>query len=312
MSPTSAAPTEPSGPPSSMTPPATGSAPATERFAVHAWSGSLRGLGVAARAVALGCLLFFSGWLVFDILTDQQSLQPGPLLSGLGLGVPLPLALAALLRWSTRATVEVEATRLVLTLRGGARMEIPHDAVESVRPWKLPLPGPGLALRMKSGRPFGHGLEVEDAVPLLAALGRHGPLGAEQAHPLVRYGQARHALWRRRWYHLLGKLVLFPLLPTGIMFQLHQRIAFGGPFGEYQQYGLAAYLRSFERVYTQVFLNFMLCACFLRLLVEVVSLAAAWLAPSHARGVRRGAEWLGRLGYYVGLMVMLGARLLGN
>ncbi|NMO19557.1 hypothetical protein, partial [Pyxidicoccus fallax] len=283
-----------------------------ERFTVHVWSPLLRGLALAARLVAMGCLLFFSTWLILDILANQQSLQPRPLVLGLVLGVPLPLALAALLRWSARATVDVEATRLVLTLRSGARMEIPHDAVEAVRPWRLPLPGPGLSLRMKSGRVFAHGLELEDAVPLLEALGRHGTLGAAQSHPLVRYGQARHALWRRRWYHVVARLIVYPMLPAGILFQLHQRIAFGGVLGEWQSYGLGAWLRSFERVYTQVFLNFLLCACFIRLWVEALSLVGAWLMPSRARGVRRGAEWLGRLAYYVGLMVLLGARLLGN
>lgn len=305
MSPTSPALAEPSGPPSSMTPPA----PAPERFAVHAWSRPLRGLAGAARLVALGSLLFFSGWLMLDIVTARQSLTPGPLMLGLGLGVPLPLALAALLRRGTRATAEVEPGRLVLTLRDGARMEIPHEAVEAVRPWKVPLPGAGLALRMKSGRAFAYGLEVEDAVPLLTAL---GPLGEAQRHPLVRYAQARHALWRRRWYDLLGKLGLYPLLPALIIFQLNQRIAFGGPFGEYQMYGLAAWLRSLGRDYAQVFVNFLLLACFFRLLVEAVSFAAAWLVPSYARGVRRGAEWLGRLAYYVGLMAFLATRLLQN
>lgn len=303
---------EPSGLSPSPTPPGTGGAPAPERFRVHAWPPLLRGLALAARLVALACLLFFSGWFILDNLLGESTLQPGPLVLGLGLGVPLPLALAAALRWSARATAEVDGTHLMLTLRTGARLEIPFEALESVRPWRVPLPGPGLSLRMKSGRALGHGLEVEDAVPLLAALGQHGTLGAAQSHPLVRYAQARHALWRRRWYHVLGRLGVFPLLPTGIIFQLNQRITFGGPFGEYQYYGLAAYLRSFGLTYAQVFVNFLLCACFLRVLVEAVSFAAAWLTPSYARGVRRGAEWLNRLVYYVGLMGLLGARLLGG
>ena len=291
------------------------SASAPKRFPVHAWSQLPRGLALAARLVAMGGLLFLSGWLVLDLVTGQQTLMPGPLIPrplvwGLGLGVAAPLAVAAALRWSTRATVEVEDTRLVLTRRNGARMELPLDAVESVRPWKLPLPGPGLSLRMKSGRAFAYGLETEDAVPLLAALGRQGPLGAAHAHPLVRYAQARHALWRRRWYHFVGKLVVFPMVPTGIIFQLNQRITFGSPFGEYQYFGLAAYLRSFGRDYAQVFLHFLLLACSLRVLVEAVSFAAAWLTPSWVRGVRRGAEWLCRLAYYVGLMGVLAARLL--
>ncbi|WP_241758845.1 hypothetical protein [Pyxidicoccus parkwayensis] len=292
----------------SLSSPAPEAAP--ERFTLHAWSRALRGLAVAAHLVLLGSLLFFSSWLAYDIFTAQNTLTPGPLVQGLGLGVPLPLLLLAVLRWRARATVEVEATHWALTLRGGARMEIPHEAVESLRPWKLPLPGPGLTLRMKSGRDFAYGLHTENAVPLLAALGRHGLSGTPESHPLVRYAQARHALWRRRWYNVLGRLFIFPMLPAGIIFQLNQRITYGSPFGEYQVYGLVPYLRSFGRDYSQVFINFFLCACFLRALVEAVSLAAAWLTPSYARGVRRGAEWLNRLAYYVGLMALLAVRLL--
>jgi hypothetical protein len=261
-----------------------------------------------AQLGALSCLLSFTAQLVRDIIEGEQRLQPGPLVLGLGLGVLLPLALVAVLRRGARATAEVDGAHLRLTLRGGASMEIPYDAVEAVRPWRLPLPGPGLALHMKTGRRFGHGLEVEDAVPLLEALGRRGPLGAAQAHPLVRYAQARHAFWRRRWYALGFKLVLFPLVPTVILFRAHQYIAFGGPFGEYQMLGLGAYLRSFANHFVPVTLSFMLCACFFRVLAEAASFAAAWVTPSLARGVRRGAEWLCRLVYYVGLPGIIIAR----
>jgi hypothetical protein len=307
MSPTSTA--TASGSPSVTTP---DSAPAPERFTVHAWTPLVRGVGLAARGMMLGCLLFFSGWLIMDaVLPGQYPLPPGPLVWGLGLGVPLPWLLSTVLRWSTRATAEVDDTHLMLTLRSRARMELPYEAVESVHPWKLPLPGPGLSLRMKSGRTFSHGLEVEDAVPLLTALGWHVPqLGMAREHPLVRYAQARHTFWRRRWYHFVGKLVLYPMLPTGIFFQLSQRITFGSPFGEYKMYGLAAWLRSFGRDYSQVFVNFLLFACFFRALVEVVSFAAAWLTPSYARGVRRGAEWLNRFAYYGVLMALLVVRIL--
>ncbi|WP_240359204.1 hypothetical protein [Pyxidicoccus trucidator] len=288
--------------------PSAASAPDPERFTVHAWSQPLRGLALAARLVALGCLPLFSGWLVMDILT--AGLPSALPLRGLGLGVALPWVLATVLRWSAHATAEVEATQLVLALRSGARMELPYDAMESVRPWKLPLPGPGLSLRMKSGRAFAYGLETEDAAPLLEALGRHATLGEAGSHALVRYAQERHALWRRRWYHVVGKHLVYPLLPTAIIFQLNQRITFGSPFGEYQYFGLAAYLRAFGRDFLQVAPFFLLAACLFRVLVEAVSLLAAWLTPSRARGARRGAEWLGRLTYYVGLLALLAARLL--
>ncbi|MFP2909490.1 hypothetical protein ACLESD_31495 [Pyxidicoccus sp. 3LFB2] len=288
--------------------PSVASVPA-EPFSVHAWSLPLRGLALAARLVALVCLPLFSGWLVMDILS--AGLPSALPLWGLGLGVLLPWVLASVLRWSARATVEVEATQLMLSLRSGARMELPFDALESVHPWKLPLPGPGLSLRLKSGRAFAYGLETEDAEPLLTSLARHAPLGEAKSHPLVRYAQARHALWRRRWYHVVGKHVVFPMVPTAIIFQLNQRIRFGGPFGEYQYFGLAAYLRAFARELLQVLPFFLLAACVFRVLVEAVSLLAAWLMPARARSVRRGAEWLGRLAYYVGLLGLLAARLLG-
>lgn len=285
---------------------------APERFTLHAWSQGLRVLAAVLQATVLGSLLCFSSWLAFDILTGQQTLSPEPLVRGLTLGVPLPLLLLAALRWRTRATVEVDAEHWALTLRGGARLEVPRDAVESIRPWKLPLPGPGFALRMKSGRDFAYGLHTEDAAPLLAALRQHGLRETPESHPWVRYAQARHALWRRRWYHVLVRLFVFPMLPAAIIFQLNQRITYGSPFGGYQYFGLRAYLSAFGRDYAQVFINFFLCACFLRLLTEAVSLAAAWLTPSYTRGVRRSAEWLNRLAYYVGLMALLAMRLLAS
>jgi len=290
-----------------MPPPATTPEPA--RFVVTAWTPVLRGLAVATQLAVLGALLHFAAQLWMDIFEGTQRMQqPAPIAIGLVLRVVLPLAFVSALRRSRRATVDVDAHQWTLTLRGGARMEVPFEAVAAVRPWRLPLPGPGLALRMRSGRAFSHALEVEDAVPLLNALGRHGAPDAAQAHTLVRYAQARHALWRRRWYHLLVKFVLFPLVPTGILFYSYQVISFGGALGEYQMYGLGAYLRSFGRYYAPISLLLLLFACFWRVIAEGVSLLAAWLLPAWARGVRRAAEWLCRLVYYVGILASIGAR----
>ncbi|HZI10735.1 MAG TPA: hypothetical protein VE153_10135 [Myxococcus sp.] len=273
--------------------------PAPEHFTVHAYPSALRALGAALKVGALGCLSYLGTQFLLQTLDGEQRLQPMPMLLLLALGVLLPLGLGAGLRWWTRATVETGADGLALTLRDGARLEVPYPAVASVRPWWLPLPGPGLTLHMATGRRFGYGLEAEDAVPLLEALGRRGPLGAAATHPLVRFAQARHALWRRRWYHLAFKFAVFTLLPAGVLFRLHQFIVYGGTFGEYQMYGLERYVRSFLLGhYLPVALGSLLAACIYRVLAEPVAFAAAWLMPSRARGVRRGAEWLGRLVYY--------------
>ncbi|QDE65625.1 hypothetical protein BHS07_00585 [Myxococcus xanthus] len=288
------------------TPPATTPEPA--RFAVHAWTPGLRGLAVVTQLAALGALLHFTAQLWMEISEGTQRMQPVPIAIGLVLRVVLPLAFVSALRRSRRATVGVDTHQWTLTLRGGARMEIPFEAVAAVRPWRLPLPGPGLALRMRSGRAFSHALEVEDALPLLNALGQHGALGAAQSHTLVRYAQARHALWRRRWYHLLVKFVFFPLVPTAILFYSYQVISFGGALGEYRMYGLDAYLRSFGRYYAPISLCLLLFACFWRVVAEGASLLAAWLLPAWARGVRRAAEWFCWLVYYVGTLGLIGAR----
>ncbi|NVJ15405.1 hypothetical protein [Myxococcus sp. AM010] len=286
-------------------PPATTPEPA--RFVVHAWTPGLRGLAVVTQLAALGALLHFSAQLWMALSDGSQQPQPVPIIIGLVLRVALPLAFVSALRRGHRATVDVDTHQWTLTLRGGARMELPFEAVAAVRPWRLPLPGPGLALRMRSGRAFSHALEVEDAVPLLRALDRHGALGAAQTHTLVRYAQARQALWRRRWYHLMGKFVLFPLVPTAILFRANQVISFGGALGEYRMYGLDAYLRSFGRYYVPISLGLLLFACGWRVVAESAALLAAWRLPAWTRGARRAAEWLCRLAYYVGPLALIGA-----
>ncbi|WP_338872349.1 hypothetical protein [Myxococcus stipitatus] len=285
--------------------------PDDARFTLHAWTPARRGVAMLAQAVALGSLLFFIGWLMKDILAGEQTLTPAPLVLGLLAGVGGPLLLVAILRFLARATLEVGTTDVTLILRTRAMMEIPFHTVAAVRPWRLPLPGPGLMLRMTSGRALDYGLELEDAVPLLEVLRRHdASLGDAASHPVLRYGQARKALWRKRWYHLLFKLVVFPLVPAGIFFRAHQYIAFGGAFGEYHLLGLEAYLRSFGRYYAPVALSLLLIACLWRGVAELVSLAAAWGVPAWTRGVRRSVEWLGRLIYYVGILAFTASRFL--
>ncbi|WP_224363318.1 hypothetical protein [Hyalangium versicolor] len=285
-------------------PPPTPGADAAPRFQVHAWRPALRLLAIAAQTIGTGSLLYLAAAAFQGSLEGLEPLVPFGLILRLALQLValllLPWALAALLRRVTSGTLTVEPSRLVLQLRG-VHFEIPRDSVSSVEPWKLPLPGAGLALRMKSGRRFQYQLQVENPAALLSTLGLTLPTAATaSAHPGTRFGQALHDLRRRFWDKPAFKFGLFPLLPTGVMFRAHQYITFGGPFGEYDLLGLAAYLKTFAAFWHSFALGLLLYAGVWRIAAELLAFGLTWLLPSRAHGVRQFAEWVCRLAYYVG------------
>jgi hypothetical protein len=287
-------------------PPAPG-AEAARSFQVHAWPLATRLVALLAQLVHAVNLVDLS-WLL-SVGAIEGTLLATPEFMALRLVALslLPLGLVRLLRWFGRATLHVEPGQLVLQLRR-VRFEVPATSIASVRPWRLPLPVSGLALRMKSGRTFGYGLETGDPLPLLDALGQQGPLGAQAAeHPGTRFAQAR-ALVRRRWWHLALKYGLFPLLPTVIFFRAHQYIAYGGPFGQWQMLGLASYLRALLEYWVTVMTYVLLYAGLWRGLGGTLAFAGTWVAPSRARGLRRFTEWLCALAYYLGLPALVAAR----
>ncbi|MBN8230331.1 hypothetical protein JYK02_22740 [Corallococcus macrosporus] len=277
-------------------------------FPVHAFTPRLRALGALLHVVALGTLSYSTALLFKDVLAGTQTLLPEPLAAGLVVGAALPLIALRLLRLGTKATVTVRTEGLLLTQAGGAHFEIPFEALESIQPWRLPIPGPGLTLRLRTGRAFEQSLEVQAPMRLLAAL---GTWGEARIDPRVRYAQARSEKWRRRWYDQALKYGLVPGVLAGIFFRAHQYISFGGPFGELQMYGWTAYLTSYVRIWLPVFLALLLFGCFWRAFAEAFCFSAAWLGPSWARNVRIGAEWTCRALYYVALPAFLVARLLG-
>jgi hypothetical protein len=261
--------------------------------------------------LSAGNLLYLVALSLLGILEGLDPPSPPELALRLVAFSLLPLALVWLLQRFTAATLLVEPTRLVLQLRD-ARLEVPLASITGIEPWKLPLPGSGLALRMKSGHRFQYRLQVAAPAPLLTALGNALPSAAPAAqHPGSRLGQARYD-WRPRfWDKATFKFGLFPLIPTGIMFRAHQYITFGGPFGEYDTFGLAAYLRTFALYWVSFTTGLLLYAGFWRILAELLAFALTWLLPSRARGARLTAEWLCRLAYYVAFPVLMAQRFLG-
>jgi hypothetical protein len=268
------------------------------RFQVHAYPLALRIVSALLQVLMTADVLCASALIVSGTFTGAMNPRP-PALAGWLVLVALALfGLTRLIRWFTAATLTVEPSQLVLQRRG-ERFEIPTASVESAQVWRLPLPEAGLSLRMKSGRGFQYALQVADPLPVLEAMGK------EARHPLTAFVHARATAVRRRWYHGALKFVLFPLVPAVIMFQLNQRITFGGPFAQYHMYGLEPYLRSFITYWAYFTALLVLFASIWRVLAEVVAVAGTWISPGRARGVRRFVEVASGVLYYGGFSALV-------
>lgn len=277
---------------------------------MHAYLLPVRLLAAAARTVAALALLSGAFLLVFDAFAGELGDPKAVLNRWVGFFFVAPWTFAWLLHRLSTATLEVAPAQLVLTV-GRARYEIPRTSVAAVRAWRFPVPGPGLSLRMTSGRTFRYGLSVPDPVPLLEALSRAGVSATDaQAHPITRFAQAKHAASRRRTLSRVLKYGVFPLAPTLLVFRLHQYIAFGGAFGEYYLKGLGPYLKTFFSFWAFTVAQLLCYASVWRALAELAAISAAGFLPRRAGGVRRFAEIACLLLYYVGIPALVLVRAL--
>src|SRR5262249_39192698 len=142
------------------------------------------------------------------------------------------------------------------------RIEVPCAAIVRVAVWRLPLPAPGITLHLRSGRRLPFGLVHADLALLVTALAETARVAAVPApatHALLVYAHPR-ARVQWRWYHRAGKFVLFALIPTLVLFNAHQHIAYGGLLGQYYLLGLAAYVRTFVIYWATVAIDLVLYA----------------------------------------------------
>jgi hypothetical protein len=223
--------------------------------------------------------------------------------------VAVPWAVALAMARAARATFAIADASLVLRTRR-ARIEVPLEAIARVSAWTVPLPGPGLTLRLRSGAQLAWGLAVADPSRLLEALAaaQVPALDTVARHPVLVWARARSAGAPWRWYHYLLKFVVFGALPTAILFRAHQYIAYGGTFGEYYTYGLVPYLAGLAIYWLTTVLYLMLWAAILRGLAEAGGLLVAAAAPRHAARARRCAEIACAVGFYVGVPLLIGFR----
>ncbi len=227
----------------------------------------------------------------------------------------LPGMAAALIRFAFAVDVYIREGMLILHRRGlyrrGFKMTVDRGKTERIAPWRIPLPGPGISFRMFSADRRGYALQTNNPEKIMHAIGSEEEASADgPPRPSIVYAQAKRIAGFSRWHHIFFKFGLFPLLPTIILFRLHQYVAHGGMFGQYYLHGLQAYLSTFAYYWIIVLIYLVLYASIWRALAEGASLLAAHYAPSRAVMVRRWSERGAMLLYYGGVPALMAMRFL--
>lgn len=270
---------------------------------VVAWPPGLRWVAAALVAGAGASVAQLGVRLALDTVDGGMRASPRVVVLGVLLAVLLPMALVALLRRVYAARLVLEGDRLRLDARTGA-LELPRGDVARAHPWLLPLPSPGEWWELGTGGRLPRELEG-------ATLPGAAELPSDRAARAARaFAEARRALHRGDARALAFKYGVFPLLPAGVLLRAYQHITFGGWNGEYQLFGLRAWLDSALQYWGGTLAHLVVVAGTLRVLAELLCLAAAWAAPGSARAVRLGAEWLCRIVYYAGVPALLALRFL--
>lgn len=222
----------------------------------------------------------------------------------------LPGIAVLAVRWFFQGVLRVDAGTLVVEQRR-RRTEIPLASIVGIEPWLLPLPGSGLWVRLRSGRRWSEGIEMENPTAFIDALVDAAgvpQLGEAASHPSLIYARARSESRPRSWRRALLAFPVFALVPTIPLFRVHQIIAYGGTFGEYHLYGFGAYLAGFAIYWATITIYLMLYAAALRTPVELIALGSAMLAPQHASRLRRVLDRSAAFLYYAGVPVAVGLR----
>jgi apolipoprotein N-acyltransferase len=288
-----------------------GSLPAQEspgEFRVLALPPAWRGVAAALKVCSRGFLLVLLAAVLWSENPPTNTFKQMRLFA---VFFAAPEALLWCLRTAFAAKAEVAAGVLRLSRRD-VTIEVPLHAVTGIEVWRLPLPGPGLDLRLRSGRRFSSGLQVSEASSLVEAMVAGGADASIRPDPRAWPGvfaEARRANPPGRLEHPLLKFVVYSLVPTLPVYRLHQFITYGGTFGEYYTFGLKAWLLGLGLWWISFAFGLLMFAAATRAAVELLCLAAAATAPGRAVGIRRGLERLQRLLYYVGMPAWLVLRL---
>lgn len=211
------------------------------------------------------------------------------------------------------ARASIENGTLVLA-RGARRLQLAVREIVAVKPWRVPIPGPGASLQLVSGKRWRYGLALANPAALARALASVGgttvPVSATSRE--TAYAKARLAVRRSRLGHPLVKFVLFPIVLAIPAFHLHQHIAYGSGLGEYYTFGLKAYLSAFSLWWASWAIAVVLSAAALRAAIEAGTLLVVLLRPVWATEVRHWLEGFGLAALYLGLPSWLLLRVYGG
>lgn len=264
---------------------------------------------VALLAVAASVGLALLG--AAALFANDPPVTPPVLVQAFALYAALPAYAALRIAIHFAADVTVRAPDLIIERRG-ERMEIPLGSIESVHAWSLPLPMPGFLIDLRSGRRLPFGLALRDPSPLLRALDLARVGGATEAltGTLAYWMSARGELAPPTRARRLLKFPGFALLPTALLFNVHQQISYGGLLGEYHLLGLGAWLRTFATYWAATTVYLLIWAAGWRVLAELACFAIARVSPSRTEGARRAAELICGVAYYAGVPLLLLLRFL--
>ncbi|MGY6553385.1 MAG: hypothetical protein ACXIUM_02565 [Wenzhouxiangella sp.] len=277
-------------------------AQSVRRFSAVVYPSGCRWLGGALFALSRLSLLVIAVMLVVGWFFSPPLLVR--LLVFLAL---LPGLLAVALRMVFAVRCELDGGRLEIIgtglYRRAQRLDIGTTEILSLRPWSVPLPGPGLSLELAGTAGVRTlALQTPQAPQVLAALtGSQGGSRLPSEQAALVYVATRSASRLLRWHRPWFKFGLFGLFPLFVLFRLHQNIMFGGLLGQYHLQGLGPWLSSLAYHWIMVTIYLVLFAAFWRGWVEAVCWLAARYAPARADSARRWAEILALLLYFGGI-----------
>ncbi len=252
-------------------------------------------------------------------LSGAPPLTPPTVLRALLALSLLPALASWLLQRALTAVVVLERGMLRIRV-GGQRFDVPRGSVASVEPWRVPLPQPGVDLRLTSGERFALGLGTDDPHSLIERLVAAGAVRAASpdglvsdaasgtTHPTVLYAAVKHRGGRLGARRMIAKFPLFGALVAGVLFDAYQQVAYGGTFGQYELDGALSYARTFAVYWLAVTIFLVLYASAWRWTAELVAWLGAHGGEKVATRTRRLVELSCRIAYYAGVPLLLASR----
>lgn len=262
------------------------------------------------RTFARGSLLWMCAAMLLNDTLRANTLAQIRTFAGLFIA-PEAASWCVLYAFSARASIE--NGKLVL-VRGARRLELVVRDIVAIKPWYLPIPGPGISLQLASDEHWRYGIAVSNPTAFGRALtsANGAPIRVGTPSRAAMYTKALSVVRRGRLGHPFVKFVLFPFLLAIPAFRLHQHIAFGSGFGEYYMFGLKAYLIAFSLWWAAWTIGVVLSAAALRAAIEAGTLLAVLLRPVQTIEVRRSLEYFTLAVLYLGLPSWLLLRVYGS